>query len=194
MSKSIGNVIDPLEIIDGCTLDELKQKLEKSNFSEKEVARAKAFKEKEFPQGIPPCGADSLRFSLLAYMNQPRSINIDVNRIIGYRLFWNKIQNGAKFILANVDQEQEKDWDIMQIPEVWILGRLNETIRICDSALASYDFFAYSQAIYNFWLKDFCDVYIEVAKSRINPSVQFTLLTVLESSMRLMHPAMPFIT
>jgi valyl-tRNA synthetase len=102
MSKSLGNVIDPLEVIDGCSLQSLQDRLDTGNLSAKEVARTKKNNELEFPDGIPECGSDALRFGLLAYTVQGRDINLDVKRVVAYRLFCNKLWNATKFALQFV--------------------------------------------------------------------------------------------
>jgi len=103
MSKSKGNVIDPLEVMDGCTLDTLLQKLYESNLPASEIEKNVASREKDFPDGIPECGTDALRFSLLNYMIQS-NINLDVKRVVGYRNFCNKLWNINKFALSNFPQ------------------------------------------------------------------------------------------
>ncbi len=100
MSKSKGNVIDPLEVMDSCNLDVLLQKLYDSNLPESEIKKAIATKQKDFPNGIPECGTDALRFALLSYMIQ-NSINLDVKRVVGYREFCNKLWNIVKFGMSN---------------------------------------------------------------------------------------------
>jgi valyl-tRNA synthetase len=102
MSKSLGNVIDPLEVISGCTLETLLAKLDAGNLPPKEVARAKKDQSEDFPEGIPECGSDALRFGLLAYTVQGRDVNLDMKRVVGYRLFCNKLWNATKFALQFV--------------------------------------------------------------------------------------------
>ena len=103
MSKSLGNVIDPLEVINGCTLQALQDRLDSGNLAAKEIERAKTNNQQEFPDGIPECGSDALRFGLLAYTVQGRDINLDVKRVVGYRQFGNKLWNVIKFALKFVD-------------------------------------------------------------------------------------------
>lgn len=100
MSKSLGNVIDPLEVISGCQLDQLLQKIKEGNLSEKEVKRASEAQQTDFPQGIPECGTDALRFGLLAYTGQGKSINLDIKRLVGYRQFCNKQWNAVRFAVT----------------------------------------------------------------------------------------------
>jgi len=97
MSKALGNVIDPLEVIHGCSLESLQARLEGGNLPIKEIERAKKDQAKDFPTGIPECGSDALRFGLLAYTVQGRDVNLDIKRVVGYRNFCNKLWNATKF-------------------------------------------------------------------------------------------------
>ena len=131
MSKSKGNVIDPLEVMDGCTLDALVAKITDSNLPEGEIKEATNEKKKKFPTGIPECGTDALRFGLLSYMIQS-SINLDVQRVVGYRQFCNKLWNIVKFALTNlpegfVPEELGPDTPGMKLglADKWILTRLS---------------------------------------------------------------------
>ena len=129
MSKSKGNVIDPLEVMDSCTLEVLLQKLYESNLPESEVKEAESEKKKNFPSGIPECGTDALRFGLLSYMVQ-NSINLDVKRVVGYRQFCNKLWNIVKFALSNLPEgfvpEQNCPVGLkLSLTDKWILTRLS---------------------------------------------------------------------
>merc|ERR1719253_1049629 len=106
MSKSLGNVIDPLEVISGCTLNTLLSKLDAGNLPLKEVERAKKDQQADFPEGIPECGSDALRFGLLAYTVQGRDVNLDMKRVVGYRMFCNKLWNATRFALQFVSDFQ----------------------------------------------------------------------------------------
>ena len=134
MSKSKGNVIDPLEVMDGCTLDALISKITDSNLPEGEIKEATIEKKKKFPTGIPECGTDALRFGLLSYMIQS-SINLDVQRVVGYRQFCNKLWNIVKFALTNlpegfVPEELGPDAPGMSLSlaDKWILTRLSKAV------------------------------------------------------------------
>jgi valyl-tRNA synthetase len=134
MSKSKGNVIDPLEVMDGCTLDALVAKITDSNLPEGEIKEATNEKKKKFPTGIPECGTDALRFGLLSYMIQS-SINLDVQRVVGYRQFCNKLWNIVKFALTNlpegfVPEELGPDAPGMKLglADKWILTRLSYAV------------------------------------------------------------------
>ena len=169
MSKSLGNVVDPLEVIDGCALKVLVDKIYDSNLPNHEIDKAVKNKQKEFPDGIPMCGSDALRFGLLAYMVQPRSINLDIKRIISYRLFCNKIWNSVLYALRYCDATFVPAKDLsalgLGLVDKWILSRLNATIRDANRAFAEYEFGTLANSLYDFWLKEFCDVYIEISKA-----------------------------
>ena len=143
MSKSLGNVIDPLHIIDGCSLNDLQQALLNSSLSEKEISKGIKEKQKQYPNGIPPWGSDSLRFSLLSYMIQPRSINVDPNVIISYRLFNNKIWNASKYIISQMSPlnkiSLKIDYSKVSLPDKWILNKLNEWIEKWNTSMQCYE-------------------------------------------------------
>lgn len=131
MSKSKGNVIDPLEVMDSCKIDVLLQKLYDSNLAENEIKKAVVLKQKDFPNGIPECGTDALRFALLSYMVQG-SINLDVKRVVGYRMFCNKLWNIVKFGMSNFPADFIPNSNGIQdcvshlsLADKWILGKLN---------------------------------------------------------------------
>jgi valyl-tRNA synthetase len=212
MSKSLGNVIDPLEVIGGCTLESLQERLEGGNLPQKEVARAKKNNETEFPDGIPECGSDALRFGLLAYTVQGRDINLDVKRVVGYRLFCNKLWNATKFALQFVADFQPTRTlleDLMSsgkmaIRDKFMISRLaygTETINHC---FANYKFGDAQQTAYALFMDDLCDVYLELIKPIVYDesdgnkdsrwAAQATLWISLETCFRLLHPMMPFVT
>ena len=180
MSKSLGNVIDPMEVIHGATLAELHAKLEAGNLPAKEVAKAQAGQTKEYPDGIPECGADAMRMGLLAYTQQGQDINLDINRVVAYRNFCNKLWNATKFALSHLGQDTySADKSVMGMQahlvsavkagalparEAWVLSRLQSAVQAANENLASYDFGAAVMAMHNFWLHDLCDVYLEAVK------------------------------
>ncbi|KAK1933390.1 putative valyl-tRNA synthetase [Babesia divergens] len=210
MSKSKGNVIDPLEIIEGASLESLNQKLLASSLPQGEIKKAIALQKQQFPQGIPPCGTDALRLGLLALTRQNRAILLDVNKLICSRHFGNKIWNAFKFAMPKIQQLKVH---IDTIPKTlewedrWILMKLNQYIEKVTTALENYQFGDAVQAAYDFWLYQLCDVYLEVVKPRL-PGFQESLTVVtpklegaiyaLNSSfsvgIRLLHPIMPYIT
>uniref|UniRef100_A0A8C1RWU6 valine--tRNA ligase n=1 Tax=Cyprinus carpio TaxID=7962 RepID=A0A8C1RWU6_CYPCA len=193
MSKSLGNVIDPLDVITGISLEGLYAQLMDSNLDPLEIEKAKQGQKSDYPSGIPECGTDALRFALCAYTSQGRDINLDVNRILGYRHFCNKLWNAVKFLCGSES-----------VSDRWILSRLSAAVALCDSGFQAYDFPTITTAIYNFWLYELCDVYLESVKpvlSRTDSEGQKqadicrqTLYTCLEVGLRLLSPIMPFVT
>ena len=208
MSKSLGNVIDPLDVINGCTLEGMLEKIRHGNLDPSEVERASQGKRQDFPEGIPMCGADALRFGLLAYTIQGININLDIQRVIGYRNFCNKLWNAVKFGLMNMEgleatQEEIEHLDVrsLALRDQWILSRLSQTAAACNKLFAEYDFAGVTTQTYNFWLYQLCDRYLEMIKPVINGTdkeakrkAQMTLYICLEQGLRLLHPMMPFIT
>ena len=205
MSKSKGNVVDPIEIIQGCQLESLLQKLEESNLPKEEVNKGKQIMAKDFPSGIPECGIDALRFGLMSYLLQGRSINLDILRVIGYRHFCNKLWNATKFALSHLSTTfkylPEDQWTPTFIDQ-WILNRLNLAVTTTNKALETYNFGDAASALYEFWLYDFCDVYLEAVKpvvyakeeSKEKETAKNILYKCLSDGLKLLHPIMPFIT
>lgn len=210
MSKSLGNVIDPLDVITGITLEGLHAQLLDSNLDPVEVEKAKQGQKADYPNGIPECGTDALRFALCAYTSQGRDINLDVNRILGYRHFCNKLWNAVKFAMKTlgdnfVPTERAQLCGKESVADRWILSRLSAAVGLCDDGFKAYDFPAITTAIYNFWLYELCDVYLEsvkpvVARAEEDGSSEQvlvcrqTLYTCLEVALRLLSPLMPFVT
>ncbi|KAL8449704.1 hypothetical protein Emed_002959 [Eimeria media] len=196
MSKSKGNVIDPLEVMNGISLDGLVAKLHKGNLPPKEIKRSEAVLRKEFKDGIPACGCDALRLGLVAYMRQGRNINLDLNRVVGYRQFANKIWNCTKFALDKwaldvdgqgtpfvargiqmISKQKENVSNKSNIPltsfadlaweDQWILHRLAMACDQANKSFEAYEFGDVANAIYSFWLYELCDVYLETIKPRV---------------------------
>ncbi|XP_066593699.1 valine--tRNA ligase-like isoform X2 [Prorops nasuta] len=207
MSKSLGNVIDPMDVISGISLEDLhKQLTSDSNLDSKELKRAIDGQKRDYPQGIPECGTDALRFALCAYTTQGRDINLDILRVQGYRFFCNKLWNATKFALMFLGNFKfPSDYFVLTDEEsnvdLWILSRLSYAVNTCDNALANYDFALATTACYNLWLYDVCDVYLEYLKPVFqtgSENTRFTsrriLFKVLDVGLRLLSPFMPFIT
>jgi valyl-tRNA synthetase len=206
MSKSRGNVIDPLEIIEGTSLDNLIKKIRDSNLSKGEQDTSVKKLKHEFPQGISECGSDALRFGLLAYMVQGSSINLNINRIISYRKFCNKIWNSFKFATDKFVFIKKFDTSLINplsesFLNSWILCKLNKTIRQVNESFEKYTLGEATNAFYNFWLYELCDIYLEATKPLFsNGSAEekeraaLTLFICLETGVRLLHPMMPFIS
>jgi valyl-tRNA synthetase len=207
MSKSLGNVIDPLDVINGIQLEDLHKQLYDGNLEAKEIERAKAGQKLDFPQGIPECGTDALRFALCSYTSQGRDINLDVLRVQGYRFFCNKLWNASKFSLSNFGEAYKPEATMKTLGgesklDLWILSRLTHAVELCDRAFTTYDFPTATTACYNFWLYELCDIYLECIKpvlhaSNESPSKAIAcnvLYTCLDVALRLIHPFMPFIS
>ncbi|KAI0547277.1 tRNA synthetases class I-domain-containing protein [Xylaria curta] len=205
MSKSLGNVIDPLDIINGIELEALHAKLRVGNLKETEVARATKYQKTAFPSGIPECGADALRFTLLSYTTGGGDISFDIKVMAAYRRFCNKIWQASKYIMGRLpeDFKPATNLDIAKLstPEKWILHCMNSAIRDLNAALEAREFSKATQIAHKFFYDQLCDVFIEHSKSLLTEgtkseqdSVQQTLYRALDVALRLLHPFMPFIT
>ncbi|KAJ5096175.1 hypothetical protein NUU61_005531 [Penicillium alfredii] len=207
MSKSLGNVVDPIDILDGISLDSLHQKLLEGNLAQSEVKNAERYQKKAFPQGIPEVGADALRFSLVHYTQASGSdINFDVKTMQGYRRFCNKIYQATKYVLGKlgdefVPRESSALAGKESLPEKWILTKMNTAARQINQALKEREFAKSTEIIYRYLYDELFDIYIENSKSIISDgtpeearSAMDTLYTTLESGLRLMSPFMPFLT
>ena len=212
MSKSLGNVIDPVDIMEGITLDALNTKLKQGNLDPKELEKATKYQKTAFPQGIPECGSDALRFSLIQYTTGGGDIAFDVKVMHGYRRFCNKIFQASKYCLGNFDKAAEAGNKFTPpktvrrtgqetLAEKWILSCLTKAIKATNDSLEQREFSRATQILYNLFYDQLCDVFIENSKAIISDgkpeeaaSALTTLYNVLETSLRLMHPFLPFIT
>ena len=209
MSKSLGNVIDPLEVINGATLEELHAKIMSGNLPEHEVKKAIEGQKLEYPDGMPVCGADGLRFGLLSYTVQGRDVNLDVNRVFGYRKFCNKLWNMFKFAdsmatLLAFKPPADLDTSIMSMSlserDRWILNRCAIAARDTRKCIEEYQFGAACSTVYDFFMKEFCGVYLELVKPVLKEegdsklAAQATLYLCIDVGLRMTHPIMPFIT
>ncbi|GAM82697.1 hypothetical protein ANO11243_006800 [Dothideomycetidae sp. 11243] len=206
MSKSLGNVIDPVDIMDGITLQELHDKLMAGNLDPKELKTATKYQKDSFPQGIPECGADALRFSLVQYTTGGGDIAFDVKVMHGYRRFCNKIYQATKYVLGNLPEgftPQAKGGKTGKesLAEKWILHKMNKATKEVNEALTAREFSMSTSTIYRYWYDCLCDVYIENSKAIIREgseeerkSAVDTLYTALEAGLTMMHPFMPFLT
>ncbi|MGL9760275.1 MAG: valine--tRNA ligase [Symbiopectobacterium sp.] len=204
MSKSKGNVIDPLDIVDGISLEALLEK-RTSNMMQPQLAKKiRKRTEKQFPNGIEPHGTDALRFTLAALASTGRDINWDMKRLGGYRNFCNKLWNANRFVLMNTEGQDcgfnggEK---VLSLADRWILVEFNRTVKAFRNALDGYRFDIAAGILYEFTWNQFCDWYLELAKPVMNGGSEAelrgtrnTLVTVLEALLRLAHPIIPFIT
>uniref|UniRef100_A0A915A9X0 Valine--tRNA ligase n=1 Tax=Parascaris univalens TaxID=6257 RepID=A0A915A9X0_PARUN len=206
MSKSLGNVIDPIDVIHGISLAQLNKQLESGNLDAKELKTAKEGQARDYPNGIPECGTDALRFALMVYTSQGRDINLDVLRVQGYRFFCNKIWQASKFTLMQLGNDfkplaEFKLSGSESTLDKWILSRLSFAVETCNAAMSSYTFHQATSAMYNFWLYDFCDIYIEGSKpvllnggANVVSTTRQILYTCVDTGLRLISPIMPFIS
>lgn len=183
------------------------------NLDPREVKVAQRDLTQEFPQGIPECGTDALRFTLSSYLQQGRQINMDLQRVVSYRHFCNKIWNAYRFMLPHLPPRGDSSCptilrsELEQHPslglaEHWILSRLDKTVSEINAGLHDFQLASSTTALYSFFVHDFCDVYVELSKARLsagaNSEDQVATVNVLEycfdTTLRLLHPFMPFIS
>lgn len=211
MSKSKGNVLDPIDIIDGIDLESLVAKRTSNMMNPKDAAKIEKQTRKEFPEGIPAFGTDALRFTFTSLASTGRDINFDLKRVEGYRNFCNKIWNASRFVLMNcVDKDgnaqaldKTANPSLWELPERWIMSRLNSTIHSIHQHFDQYRLDLVSHDIYEFIWNEYCDWYVELAKASLNDDsvssdrkaqIRFVLLNVLETALRFTHPVMPYLT
>jgi len=206
MSKSKGNVLDPIDLIDGIDAESLVAKRTQGLMRPQDAEKIAQKTRKEFPDGIPAFGTDALRYTFYSLASTGRDINFDMGRIEGYRNFCNKIWNAARYVFMNAECQQisepDSEDDYSQV-DIWIRSRLQQTLKQVESGIADYRFDLVSQAIYDFFWNEYCDWYLELSKPVLwddnasdaeKNATRYTLLHVLESSLRMLHPLMPFIT
>lgn len=206
MSKSKGNVLDPIDLIDGIDLESLVSKrtggMMQPQIAEKIAKRTR----KQFPDGIAAYGTDALRFTFTAMASTSRDINFDMGRVEGYRNFCNKIWNASRFVLMNTEEQDNgaNGGELsLSLADKWIWAQFQQTLVDYENAVKEYRFDLAAQALYEFTWNQFCDWYLELTKPVLNSDdsseaekrgTRHTLVNVLESLLRLMHPFMPFIT
>ena len=204
MSKSKGNVIDPLDMVDGITLPELLEKRTGNMMQPQLADKIRKRTEKQFPNGIEPHGTDALRFTLAALASTGRDINWDMKRLEGYRNFCNKLWNASRFVLMNTE-DQDCGFNggemVLSLADRWIIAEFNHSVKAYREALDNFRFDIAAGILYEFTWNQFCDWYLELTKPVMNGGseaelrgTRHTLVTVLEGLLRLAHPIIPFIT
>jgi valyl-tRNA synthetase len=204
MSKSKGNVLDPIDLIDGISLDALLAKRTANLMQPQLTAKIDKATRKQFPDGILGYGTDALRYAFYSLASTGRDIKFDIGRIEGYRNFCNKIWNASRYVLSHAeghDLLSKRGED--SLADRWIKSRMESTLQVVDSAYAQYRFDLASQALYDFVWNEFCDWYLELSKpvlwdedtnAMAALGTRQTLITVLEQSLRMLHPFMPYLT
>ena len=206
MSKSKGNVLDPIDLIDSIGIEPLVKKRTTGLMNPKAEKKIEKATRKQFPQGIDSYGTDALRMTFCALASTSRDISFDLGRVEGYKNYCNKLWNAARFVLMNTEEydcgKNSKDMEL-SIADQWIIGRFNQTVKSFEIHINAYRFDLATQTLFQFSKNDYCDWYLELSKPIVNSDdateqqkrgTRHTLVNILESMMRLLHPMIPFVT
>ena len=199
MSKSKGNVLDPIDLIDGINLEDLLEKRTQGMMQPKLAEKIKKQTQKEFPNGIPSFGTDAIRFTFTALASFGRDIKFDLKRVEGYRNFCNKLWNASRFVLMNLESKKINIQAELSSQDRWILSRLQHVKIEVQKHLSDYRLDLMSQTLYEFVWHDYCDWYLELSKplledNQTREGCESTLIKVLTETLVLLHPIIPFIT
>jgi len=199
MSKSLGNVIDPIHVIEGRSLEELETSIREGNLADKQVKLALKNLKTEFPKGIPACGTDALRLSLSSCLHHGPAINLDINRVVLWRQFCNKIWNATMYVLSQKDLRKVDDVKVTHLPSKWILSRFASCIDECSTSMENCEFSKVTNAAQDFFINDLCDVFLELSKQTSQTPTERqeavdTLVFCLDNYYRLLHPLAPYVT
>ena len=199
MSKSKGNVLDPIDLIDGINLEDLLEKRTQGMMQPKLAEKIKKQTQKEFPNGIPSFGTDAIRFTFTALASFGRDIKFDLKRVEGYRNFCNKLWNASRFVLMNLESKKINIKAELSSQDRWILSRLQHVKIEVQKHLSDYRLDLMSQTLYEFVWHDYCDWYLELSKplledNQTREGCESTLIKVLTETLVLLHPIIPFIT
>jgi len=206
MSKSKGNVLDPIDLIDGIQLEPLVKKRTSGLMNPKAASKIEKTTRKQFSGGIESYGTDALRMTFCSLASTSRDINFDLGRVEGYKNYCNKLWNASRFVLMNTEEfdcgKENREMEL-SVADRWIIGRFNQVIQEFETYTNSYRFDLATKALFQFSKNDYCDWYLELSKPILNSEqsshqqkrgTRHTLVNVLEATMRLLHPMIPFVT
>ncbi|KAH9386945.1 valyl-tRNA synthetase [Nematocida major] len=195
MSKSKGNVIDPVDVISGTSLEELLQKLRAGNLSREEVERAEESISQEYPEGIEACGSDALRYALLSSASLGRDVNLSVEKVASCRRLCNKMWNAMKYVLAQKgDGSTRRKDSLAEEADAWIAGKFLETAESVSAALEEYNFMKAAVDVQQFLIYEFCDFYLEMFKGRRDAEGVENIRRISLEFVKLVHPFFPFLS